>query len=729
MGDDAIRKRLEALGKGAPASGSDAPEKPVAPPPRPALTPPPPRAPATEGRPYAPVAPPPQPAVPPRPPTPAPTPLTSPPAARPPAPPMSSPPTPIAPPPRPTTGQVPIAPPPRPASGFSPASVPPAPTQNPFGAPPRRPISSPTGGSPFAPPPTPAYPPPAPAYPPPASSPPLTPSYAPPATPAPTFPPPQAAPAYPPTPVAAPPTGSPAGASDPQLKQAEQAFRVGNINEAFQLARDVANRDPSSSSAQFLLGKIHSTRNELPQAIDCFGRAHRLAPNEFDFVLEYAISLYNGNRKEESAEAFRAAQGLQPNNQTVKNYLSLLERTANIGRRPTAPPTPVAGGYGQPAPYRPPSGPGSYGAPPPPGGSPFGQPGNPIAPPPKPVAPPPRPVVGSRPPTPPPPVRPGTIPPPGVGPQGGQKAGAIADAFGQRHEESRDERIRRLREADTAIDEGEVDFSDPAFWERYHMYSTTKETQLSAAEKSGEVHLLSHDFTNLHQQEFERELEEKAALPLYGPATGWLLSHLAWPLGAIYLGKGSTAFNRFLLQIFLICSIAVFGWLFYKPFYTDQFAKDLHGIKEYEDLLKEDPKVFINRREMIRQMATLGMMFFGSIYLFLQFRFARSVSNEAFESNASLGLITEISHDMKFDTNLGSLHGVTPSTRMIVEKRSFKAAFDEKTGTQAMVNTFGRIGRCEILEIFETSTYCAYHPDKGRIVIPKVGDRITILTD
>ena len=359
---------------------------------------------------------------------------------------------------------------------------------------------------------------------------------------------------------------------------------MGNINEAFQLARDLITRDSSSSAAQFLLGKIHSTRNELPQAIDCFGRAHQLAPNEFDYVLEFAISLYNGNRKDEAAEAFRAAQSLQPNNQTVKNYLSLLERTANIGRRPAsgpgsygAPPPPGGTPYGQPAPYRPPSGPGAYGAPPPPGGTPYGGPS-------KPVAPPPRPVTGTRPVAPPP--RPaGTIPPPGGG-----KADAIANAFGTRQEETREDRIKRLREADTAADEGEPDFSDPAFWERYHMYSTTKETQLSAAEKSGEVHCMSHDFTNLHQEEFEKELEEKAALPLYGPATGWLLSHLAWPLGAIYLGKGSSAFNRFLLQVVLICCIAVFGWLFYKPFYTDQFAKDLHGIKDYEDCSRKTPR-------------------------------------------------------------------------------------------------------------------------------------------
>ncbi len=763
MGDDAIKKRLAALGKSPaeedsqPAPGSSAPGGPAAPA-KPLLTPPPPRAPVTEGRPAAPLAPPPRPATGTRPiaPAPRPTGLRPPsgpgPVARPPSGPG---PTPVAPPPRPATGTRPIAPPPRPA-GIAPTSVPPQPPSNPFGAPPpRRPLTSPptpvmtpSAAPPqpsYPPPPAPSYPPPAspaPAYPPPASPapaypPPTTPAptYPPPASPAPAYPPPAAAaPAYPPpsAPTAPPPSGgSPIGSSDPQLKQAEQAFRVGNIDQAFQAARDVVSRDPGSSSAQFLMGKIHSTRNELTQAIDCFGRAHRLQPNQFDFVLEYAISLYNGNRKDEAAEAFRTAQSLQPNNQTVKNYLSLLERTANIGRRSVGPPS--GGGFGQPVappPYRPPSGPGSHGTPPPPGGSPYGQPGSPVAPPPRPagapVAPPPRPVTGTRPIAPPPAPRPaGAIPPPSS-----SKAETIADAFGTRHEESRDERIKRLREADQASgEEGEPDFSDPAFWERYHMYSTTKETQLSAAEKSGEVHCMSHDFTNLHQQEFERELEEKAALPLYGPRTGWFLSHLAWPLGAIYLGKGSTAFNRFLLQIFLIAVIACFGWLFWKPFYTDDFAKDFHGIKQFEDALKENPRTFIERRETIRQLSTIAMMFFGCIYLFLQMKFARGVANEAFESNACLGLITEISHDMKFDTNLGSLHGVTPSTRMIVEKRSFKAAFDEKTGTQAMVNTFGRIGRCEILEIFETSTYCAYHPDKGRIVIPKVGDRITILTD
>ena len=277
--------------------------------------------------------------------------------------------------------------------------------------------------------------------------------------------------------------------------------------------------------------------------------------------------------------------------------------------------------------------------------------------------------------------------------------------------------------------EEEVDFTDPAFWERYQMYSNTRGAQLSAAEISGEVQLMSHDFTDLHQREFERETEEKAQLPIYGPNTAWVFSHLAWPLGDIYLGKGRRAFSRLVLQLLLISIILALIWLIWDPFYTDAFARSFHGVKEYEDMIKEDPKFFDHRREMIAQLSTIALICIGGLYLLLQFRFASNVAKEAMDSNMSLGLITEISHDLKFDINLGSLHGIKPSTRMIVEKRSFKAVYDDSTGSETMVNSFGRIGRCEILEIFESSTYCSYHPDKGRIVIPKVGDRITVLHD
>jgi len=155
----------------------------------------------------------------------------------------------------------------------------------------------------------------------------------------------------------------------------------------------------------------------------------------------------------------------------------------------------------------------------------------------------------------------------------------------------------------------------------------------------------------------------------------------------------------------------------------------IHGPKVYSRLLLTDKLVFEERRAMISQTAYITLVLLGLIYLLIQSRYAAAIKREATKLNLSHGLLIDVTHNLQLEVNLGTLHGIHSQSRMIIAKRSFVPAYDEKSGAQTMQSSFGRIGRCQIKDIFETTTFCSYRPEEGHIVIPKIGDRVTVLPE
>ena len=596
---------------------------------------------------------------------------------------------------------------------------------------------------------------------------------------------------------------------DAGLEEAEKLFRRGKHDEALEKISGLVPKIKESHQANFLRGKIYAAKNNTRAAIACFAAAHSSVPTEFNYGLEYAISLYNDNQKQEASQVFRTCRKLDPLNQTVKNYLSLLTRqfpdsrggtgvstsqpVASPYSAPIPPPNPIPPGGAKPgAVYgvtRPPSGGGAYGVTQPPsGGGAYG------------VTRPPsgggaygvtRPPSGggaygvtqppsgggaygvTRPPSgggaygvtrPPsgggaygvtrPPSGGGaygvTRPPSGGGaygvtrpPSGGgaytsgpynpgtAKKEKIANLFGSGLTETRGERAKRLRELDLDNNTTNevIDFNDPKFWEEYNKYNVKPGEHYSEAERSGDVHISGQDFSHLHHDEYEKELELKKKQPILNPYTGWLVTNVIWGAGSFYVGDSGGGFRKLLLQLVFIAMLFGAWYEANNPFYTDEFARNFHGRQIATKMIVKDKMVFINRRSMITQTSWITLVILALIYLMVQSRYAKAVSRKAKEINFSYGLLIEVAQNLDLEINLGSLHGIHSRSRIIIEKRSFVPRFDEKSGTESMVGVFARIGRCQIKDIFETTTFCAYKPEQGQIVIPKVGDRVTVLPE
>jgi hypothetical protein len=197
----------------------------------------------------------------------------------------------------------------------------------------------------------------------------------------------------------------------------------------------------------------------------------------------------------------------------------------------------------------------------------------------------------------------------------------------------------------------------------------------------------------------------------------------------MYLGRVGEGFKRIIFQAFFIGLIVGSYYIATTPLYTNEIARQIHGQASFTKMIIADKLIFDDRRAIISQTGYLSLVFLVLIYGMIQSRYANAIRKEATERNLAFGLLTDVTHNLHLEINLGSLHGITSQSRIIVEKRSFVPVYDEKTGSQNMQSTFARIGRCQIKDIFETTTFCTYRPEEGHIVIPKVGDRVTVLPE
>lgn len=84
------------------------------------------------------------------------------------------------------------------------------------------------------------------------------------------------------------------------------------------------NDDPSSARGWFLLGRLYSSQDQWPQALEAFNRAHLLEPDNEQITVNYAQSLWQTNHQVFNATIRGLFQSLLKKNPNQPDSLSML---------------------------------------------------------------------------------------------------------------------------------------------------------------------------------------------------------------------------------------------------------------------------------------------------------------------------------------------------------------------------------------------------------------------
>jgi serine/threonine protein kinase len=110
------------------------------------------------------------------------------------------------------------------------------------------------------------------------------------------------------------------------FEKAKEAYFKKDLATALKLATGVFEKKKDSAELQSLLGNIYAGQNVPMQAIEHFKEAIRLAPNDKQLPLDYAIALFKLNMLDKAKAEFKKLETTQPDNMYVKNYLNQIRQ-------------------------------------------------------------------------------------------------------------------------------------------------------------------------------------------------------------------------------------------------------------------------------------------------------------------------------------------------------------------------------------------------------------------
>lgn len=481
------------------------------------------------------------------------------------------------------------------------------------------------------------------------------------------------------------------GDGSEQVKQARQIFQGGDAAGAVAATQRLLREHPRCAAGHFLLGEIYASKNSLALALPNLEKAYELSPSHFDYLLRLAICLYDMRQYDRARPLLEKAHHIHHGDERVKRYLDAIgpAATSSDGPRPMAP-TPTASLASGPVPEAYPSV-----APVPPSASPAA------------------PTPASRNPDD-PDTHKGT------------------DVFLALHE-GEFKVTRRKADFDSIESdvEEEVDIRSPEFWQQYRRFNPTEHgVALSEAEKSGQVNIGSEDFHGRQLEEFQREVKEKEDRPILSPEGARIRAAICWTWGLSYVDVAS-GWMRIAAQGMLLTLVLLAAWGLTRVEVNESLLERLLGEGRLaawsaeasgrgEDLVRNCKIQFVS---FLLVSGGLAMALYGGLTL----RCVRFCAREARRRNLDLAVVLEVLKDFRIVLNIGQSHGVTASNGIIVLKRQFHSVYDSSTGERQLKSRFTRAGWAGIVHLEERKSVAMYYPDRGQVVIPKVGDRVEIV--
>jgi serine/threonine protein kinase len=109
-------------------------------------------------------------------------------------------------------------------------------------------------------------------------------------------------------------------------EKAKEAYYKKDLATALRLATQVYEKKKDSADLQALLGNIYASQNVPMQAIEHFKEAIRLAPEDKQTPLDYAIALFKMKMRDKAKVEFKKLETSQPDNMYVKSYLNQIRQ-------------------------------------------------------------------------------------------------------------------------------------------------------------------------------------------------------------------------------------------------------------------------------------------------------------------------------------------------------------------------------------------------------------------
>ena len=117
------------------------------------------------------------------------------------------------------------------------------------------------------------------------------------------------------------------------FEKAKDAYHRKDLSGALKIATSLLEKKKDAAELQDLLGNIYATQNTPFQAIEHFKEALRLAPQDKQFPLNYAIALFKMKMFEKAKIEFKKLAEKQPDNIYVKNYLNQIRAAEEAALR------------------------------------------------------------------------------------------------------------------------------------------------------------------------------------------------------------------------------------------------------------------------------------------------------------------------------------------------------------------------------------------------------------
>lgn len=87
---------------------------------------------------------------------------------------------------------------------------------------------------------------------------------------------------------------------------------------------------PNSAKGWYLLGRLYSSQNEPQKAVRSFAKAYQLSPNDEQYSVNYAHSLWIANNQQFNEQIIKLFRHLLKNNQNQPDALAMLAMNAFI---------------------------------------------------------------------------------------------------------------------------------------------------------------------------------------------------------------------------------------------------------------------------------------------------------------------------------------------------------------------------------------------------------------